>query len=137
MTIHGGWCELPPKQLSKGTNVEPLVKIEGFENTIKWTLLKFDEPKPIEMSGSGEGGTKSSLGICVDQEGDGSELTRDAHFGRRRECRGVTFWASDQRWPKPSVATPRSLSRVWPRCAEHGRLLAAALITKTNARASI
>lgn len=81
MTIHGGWCSPPPKVLKKGTEVESLVKVKGFKNTIRWTFTEFDEPELIEMSGKGKGGIRISLTINVRAKGDGSELTLDASFG--------------------------------------------------------
>lgn len=81
MTIHGGWCSPPPKVLSKGTEVESLVKVKGFKNTIRWTFTEFDEPKLIEMSGTGKGGIKISLTIHVRKHRSGSKLTLDAYFG--------------------------------------------------------
>ncbi|KZF10216.1 MAG: SRPBCC family protein [Rhodococcus sp. (in: high G+C Gram-positive bacteria)] len=81
MTIHGGWCSPPPKELNKGTKVESLVKVKGFKNTIKWTFTEFQEPKLIEMSGKGKGGVKISLTIHVKEHPEGSELTLDAYFG--------------------------------------------------------
>ena len=35
MTIHGGWCSPPPKKVGKGTEVESLVKVKGFKNTLR------------------------------------------------------------------------------------------------------
>lgn len=81
MTIHGGWCSPPPKVLSKGTEVESLVKVKGFKNTIQWTFTEFEEPELIEMSGRGKGGIKISLTIHVRERNGGSELTLDASFG--------------------------------------------------------
>nr|WP_296774312.1 SRPBCC family protein [Rhodococcus sp. (in: high G+C Gram-positive bacteria)] len=82
MTIHGGWCSPPPKVLTKGTEVESLVKVKGFKNTISWTFTEFKEPELIEMSGRGKGGIKISLTIHVkERKGGGSELTLDAYFG--------------------------------------------------------
>ncbi|WP_338888165.1 type II toxin-antitoxin system Rv0910 family toxin [Rhodococcus sovatensis] len=81
MTIHGGWCSPPPKELNKGTEVESLVKVKGFKNTIKWTFTEYKEPELIEMSGKGKGGIKISLTIHVKEHSEGSELTLDAYFG--------------------------------------------------------
>ena len=81
MTIHGGWCSPPPKQLEKGTEVESLVKVKGFKNTIRWTFTEYKEPELIEMAGTGKGGVKISLTINVRESPDGSDLTLDAYFG--------------------------------------------------------
>ncbi|OZD70870.1 polyketide cyclase / dehydrase and lipid transport [Rhodococcus sp. 06-1059B-a] len=81
MTIHGGWCSPPPKTLSRGTEVESLVKVKGFKNTIRWTFTEYKEPELIEMSGSGKGGVRISLTIHVRESPGGSELTLDAEFG--------------------------------------------------------
>lgn len=82
MTIHGGWCSPPPKDLGKGTEVESLVKVKGFRNTIAWTFTEYKEPELIEMSGRGKGGIKISLTIHVrEAPGGGSTLTLDAYFG--------------------------------------------------------
>ncbi|MDJ0394590.1 SRPBCC family protein [Rhodococcus sp. G-MC3] len=81
MTIHGGWCSPPPKELGVGTEVESLVKVKGFKNTIQWTFTEFKEPELIEMSGHGKGGIKISLTINVRERKGGSQLTLDAYFG--------------------------------------------------------
>lgn len=81
MTIHGGWCSPPPKTVGKGTEVESLVKVKGFKNTIRWTFVEYQEPKLIEMAGTGKGGIKISLTINVRDSPEGSDLTLDASFG--------------------------------------------------------
>lgn len=81
MTIHGGWCSPPPKVIQKGTEVESLVKVKGFKNTIQWTFTEYKEPELIEMSGRGKGGIKISMTIHVRDSPSGSELTLDADFG--------------------------------------------------------
>lgn len=81
MTIHGGWRSPLPKPLAKGSEVDSLVKVKGFKNTISWTFTEFEEPKLIEMSGYGKGGIKISLTIHVREHSGGSELTLDAYFG--------------------------------------------------------
>ena len=81
MTIHGGWCSPPPKTLEKGTEVQSLVRVKGFKNTISWTFTEYQEPQLIEMAGRGKGGVKISLTINVREHSEGSELTLDAYFG--------------------------------------------------------
>ncbi|WP_072804871.1 type II toxin-antitoxin system Rv0910 family toxin [Rhodococcoides yunnanense] len=82
MTIHAGWCSPPPAVLAKGTEVESLVKVKGFKNTIAWTFTEYKEPELIEMSGRGRGGIEISLTIHVrEARGGGSQLTLDAYFG--------------------------------------------------------
>ncbi|RRQ25353.1 SRPBCC family protein [Rhodococcus sp. Eu-32] len=82
MTIHGGWCSPPPATIEKGTEVESLVKVKGFRNTIKWTFTEYKEPELIEMSGRGKGGIKIAMTIHVRENHEGgSTLTLDAYFG--------------------------------------------------------
>jgi hypothetical protein len=53
MTIFAGWRGSVPDQIDEGTEVSSLIKVKGFRNTIHWRVTKYDEPRTIELRGTG------------------------------------------------------------------------------------
>jgi len=69
MTIFGGWRSPVPSVIHEGTQVSSLIKVKGFRNVIHWRVTGYDEPRRIELRGSGRGGV--GIGITmnvVDQQ---------------------------------------------------------------------
>ena len=61
MTIFAGWRGPVPDTISEGTEVSSLIKVKGFRNTIHWRVTKYDEPRTIELTGTGWPAVK----ICI------------------------------------------------------------------------
>jgi hypothetical protein len=65
MTIFAGWRGTVPENISEGTEVSSLIKVKGFRNTIHWRVTKYDEPRTIELSGTGWPAVKISITMNV------------------------------------------------------------------------
>lgn len=72
LTILGGWRSTVPSQIESGTCVSSLIKVKGFRNVIHWRVTRYDEPKLIELTGRGRGGTCIALSLRVDDDDPGS-----------------------------------------------------------------
>ena len=55
-----------------GTCVSSCIKVKGFRNVIHWRVTRYDEPKVIEMVGTGRGGVRISLTMQVQDAGAGA-----------------------------------------------------------------
>ncbi len=78
MTIFAGWKSPLPDTITQGTKVSSLIKVKGFRNTIHWEVTRYDEPRLLELSGSGRGGVKIDIALKVTPEGAGSIFDLDA-----------------------------------------------------------
>jgi polyketide cyclase/dehydrase/lipid transport protein len=65
MTIFGGWRSSVPSTIERGTCVSSLIKVKGFRNVIHWTVMRYDEPKVIELKGRGRGGIRIVVAMAV------------------------------------------------------------------------
>ena len=65
MTIFGGWRGSVPDTIGVGTVVSSLIKVKGFRNVIHWEVTQYEEPRHIQMRGSGRGGVQISLDMKV------------------------------------------------------------------------
>jgi hypothetical protein len=72
LTIFGGWRSDVPSQIEPGVCVSSLIKVKGFRNVIHWRVTRYDEPKLIELVGTGRGGICIGLCLSVDDEDPGS-----------------------------------------------------------------
>lgn len=78
LTIFGGWKSEVPSQIDVGTEVSSLIKVKGFRNVIHWRVTRYNEPKEIELVGTGRGGVCITLSMQVERSGqeggDGSNF---------------------------------------------------------------
>lgn len=83
LTIFGGWRSDVPDRIEKGTTVSSCIKVKGFRNIIHWTVTDYDEPRRIQLHGSGRGGVKIRLDLAVDDNRPGStfHLHAELHGG--------------------------------------------------------
>jgi len=83
MTIFGGWRGEVPSTIEKGTCVASLIRVKGFRNVIYWEVTHYDEPKSIELQGSGRGGVRITVAMEVTPKEPGSDfsLTGDLSGG--------------------------------------------------------
>jgi Polyketide cyclase / dehydrase and lipid transport len=72
LTIFGGWRSEVPPDIEPGTRVSACIKVKGFRNIIHWRVIRYDEPKVIELNGEGRGGIRIGLTIEVQDEHPGS-----------------------------------------------------------------
>ena len=69
LTIFAGWKSEVPAQIEVDTQVASLIKVKGFRNVIHWRVTRYDEPKEIELVGTGRGGVCISLTMQVQPHG--------------------------------------------------------------------
>jgi hypothetical protein len=74
LTIFGGWRSEVPDVIEAGTCVSSCIRVKGFRNIIHWQVIRYEEPKLIEMSGAGRGGVRINLTIEVQDEPPGSRF---------------------------------------------------------------
>jgi carbon monoxide dehydrogenase subunit G len=72
MTIFGGWRGPVPATIEKGTRVSSCVRVKGFRNIIHWEVIRYDEPKSIELQGRGRGGIRIAVAMTVTGRESGS-----------------------------------------------------------------
>jgi hypothetical protein len=72
LTIFGGWRSEVPSQIEPGTCVSSLIKVKGFRNVIHWRVTRYDEPKEIELVGTGRPAICIALRLCVKDNKPGS-----------------------------------------------------------------
>lgn len=66
LTIFGGWKSDVPAVIDVDTQVASLIKVKGFRNVIHWRVTRYDEPKEIELVGTGRGGVTITLTMQVE-----------------------------------------------------------------------
>lgn len=77
LTIFGGWKSQVPSIIDVDTQVSSLIKVKGFRNVIHWRVTRYDEPKDIELVGTGRGGICITLTMHVEPRAgtaDGSKF---------------------------------------------------------------
>ncbi|VEG55923.1 polyketide cyclase / dehydrase and lipid transport [Mycolicibacterium aurum] len=70
LTIFAGWKSAVPSEIDVDTQVASLIKVKGFRNVIHWRVTRYDEPKEIELVGTGRGGVCISLSMQVEPHGN-------------------------------------------------------------------
>lgn len=82
LTIFGGWKSQVPDEIGVGTEVSSCIKVKGFRNDIHWRVTRYDEPKEIELVGTGRGGVRIGLTMQVEplvgDDAGGSDFRVDA-----------------------------------------------------------
>ncbi len=81
LTIHRVWRSMLPEDIQKGTVVESIVEVKGIHNRIKWTVVRYQPPEGMTLSGDGVGGVKVKLVAKVAARDDGSVVGIDVHLG--------------------------------------------------------
>lgn len=71
LTIFGGWKSAVPAEIDVDTQVASVIKVKGFRNVIHWRVTRYDEPKEIELVGTGRGGVCIALSLRVEPAGSG------------------------------------------------------------------
>lgn len=83
LTIFGGWKSSVPAEIEVDTQVASLIKVKGFRNVINWRVTRYDEPKEIELVGTGRGGVRIALTLQVEPAG-----AKGSSFGVAAELSG-------------------------------------------------
>ncbi|WP_193048387.1 type II toxin-antitoxin system Rv0910 family toxin [Mycolicibacterium baixiangningiae] len=74
LTIFGGWRGEVPAEIEVGTCVSSQIKVKGFRNTIHWRVTRYDEPKEIELIGTGFPAICIALSLHVQEEKVGTNF---------------------------------------------------------------
>jgi polyketide cyclase/dehydrase/lipid transport protein len=80
LTIFGGWKSQVPSVIDVDTQVASLIKVKGFRKIIHWRVTRYDEPKEIELVGTGRGGVTITLTMQVEPDGDDQDGVDGSHF---------------------------------------------------------
>jgi uncharacterized protein YndB with AHSA1/START domain len=82
MTIHAGFPDGAPQDVSPDTSFRQKVKIMGMPGEVKWTVKEVDAPNRLEMDGEGPMGTKLRAVYLLESNGNGStKFTYESEFG--------------------------------------------------------
>jgi hypothetical protein len=74
MTIFGGWRGDVPSTVEEGTRVSSCIKVKGFRSVVHWKVIRYDEPKSVELQGRAKGGIRISVSLEVSADDPGSDF---------------------------------------------------------------
>jgi len=80
LTIHAGWLEEPPAELSVGAKLVEKVVMLGMANKLEWVVDTCDPGRELVISGTGMAGVKSRFAFTLAPNDDGSTVGVDASF---------------------------------------------------------
>lgn len=69
-TLHTRWGVEPPTELAVGTPVTEVVTIKGVVDTIEFTTVSYEEPRFVQLDGSGSTGSTVQLDFTVESDGE-------------------------------------------------------------------
>jgi carbon monoxide dehydrogenase subunit G len=82
LTIHVGFGDGVPDEISAGTTFKQKVKILGMPGEVDWTVTEVDEPRRVAMEGKGPMGTEMRTTFRLEPtDGGGTQVHYDAEFG--------------------------------------------------------
>lgn len=74
LTMHQGWrCDLPD-ELAVGTTLVGVAGAKGMRNRVTWTIMEYETPQLMSITGEGLGGTKYALRMTVKPLSKGCEF---------------------------------------------------------------
>jgi uncharacterized protein YndB with AHSA1/START domain len=80
LELHLGWKDEPPAQLTAGTTFPEKITLMNMPNTITWTVVAYDPPSRLEMSGTGMAGVQVTMTTEVKPVEAGSQVALSAEF---------------------------------------------------------
>jgi hypothetical protein len=80
LALHEGWRGDVPSEIKPGTVLTSVVSVKGLRNRITWSVISYDPPNGIALSGEGKAGVKASLELKLTAEGTGSTGELDVEF---------------------------------------------------------
>jgi carbon monoxide dehydrogenase subunit G len=82
LTIHAGFGDGVPEEISTGTTFKQKVKILGMPGEVDWTVTEVDEPSRVAMEGKGPMGTQMRTTFRLEPtDSGGTNVHYDAEFG--------------------------------------------------------
>jgi hypothetical protein len=103
LALHEGWRGEVPSEIKTGTVLTSVVSVKGLRNRITWSVISYDPPNGITLSGEGKAGVKASLALTLKPSGRGAtgeldvEFTGPGMFGPISAAVGRTL-QGDLRW---------------------------------------
>ncbi|MEV5003769.1 type II toxin-antitoxin system Rv0910 family toxin [Nocardioides sp. LML1-1-1.1] len=81
LTIHAGWLEAPPAEITVGARLIEKVVMLGMANKLEWTVDTIVPETQLTISGTGMAGVKALFEFNVAPSGDGeTEVVINANF---------------------------------------------------------
>src|SRR4029077_16106283 len=83
LVMHQGWRGEVPAELTTGAMLVSVAGAKGLRNRVKWTGREDKQPRLLEMTGDGVGGTKYALMMTVSPTPSGCKFTFKLDLGGR------------------------------------------------------
>ncbi|CAM3626953.1 SRPBCC family protein [Kibdelosporangium persicum] len=80
LALHEGWRGDVPSEIKPGTVLTSVVSVKGLRNRITWSVISYDPPNGIALSGEGKAGVKASLELKLRPDGEGAKGELDVEF---------------------------------------------------------
>lgn len=80
LALHEGWRGDVPSEIKKGTVLTSVVSVKGLRNRITWSVISYDPPNGIALSGEGKAGVKASLELKLTPAASGATGELDVEF---------------------------------------------------------
>lgn len=80
LTIHAGWLEEPPAQLTTGAKLVEKVVMLGMANKLEWTVTAIEPGASMIIEGKGMAGVTSRFSFNLAPNGEDTTVTIDAQF---------------------------------------------------------
>jgi Polyketide cyclase / dehydrase and lipid transport len=80
LALHEGWRGEVPREIKAGTVLTSVVSVKGLRNRITWSVISYDPPNGMALSGEGKAGVKASLELKLVPSGSGATGELDVEF---------------------------------------------------------
>lgn len=80
LTIHAGWLEEPPAQVTEGSRLVEKVVMLGMANKLEWVVASVTPGSKLVIEGTGMAGVRSTFAFTVTPAGDSAIVSIDAEF---------------------------------------------------------
>jgi uncharacterized protein YndB with AHSA1/START domain len=81
LSIHSGYPEGVPSELTPGTSFKEAVTVMGMPGEVTWTVKQHEPQTLLEFEGAGPMGVKLRNAYRLEPNGDGTKLTCESEFG--------------------------------------------------------
>lgn len=80
LTIHAGWLEEPPAELTVGAKLVEKVVMLGMANKLEWVVEAIEPGTSITISGKGMAGVTAQFQFSMAPAGEQTAVSIDAEF---------------------------------------------------------
>ena len=81
LSIHTGYPDGAPDELSEGTSFKEAVTMMGMPGEVTWTVKSIEPNAALELEGAGPMGVKLRNAYRLEANGDGTKLVCESEFG--------------------------------------------------------